>query len=209
MQEENSKFQKLLTESSVALNRLAKRIGERLVTEARPYYESIHKLKCLQIKCQKAAIKYEKYNELHIEAKQAIADTELIFHREIRHSHRAKGEEIKEDELDEEVDSHDGNFDHSWQEKLNQANINVSSEEHLWLFIKTNLIILPLELTHTVYRSKGKAAAVRGRAHGCDDRVSPAGSQGNFTAQEAQEFNQEGKVSDSLSHKETSFLTLL
>ncbi len=115
-QEENSKFQKVLNESSVQLNKLAKRIGEKVVSEARPYYEAISKLKTLQIKCQKAAIKFEKYNELHAEAKQAIADTELMFLKE---------EEEKRDRNEEDVQDN-GNFDHSWQEKLNQANINVS-----------------------------------------------------------------------------------
>lgn len=114
VEEENSKFQKVLNESSVQLNKLAKRIGEKVVSEARPYYEAISKLKTLQIKCQKAAIKFEKYNELHAEAKQAIADTELMFLKE---------EEEKRDRNEEDVQDN-GNFDHSWQEKLNQANIN-------------------------------------------------------------------------------------
>lgn len=70
----------------------------------------------LQIKCQIAAIKFEKYNELHREAKQAIADTELMFHKEMR-------------------DDEDGNFDHIWQEKLNQANTKVRLDFVLEVFI--------------------------------------------------------------------------
>lgn len=64
----------------------------------------------LQTKCQSAAIKYEKYNKLHVEAKQAISDTELMFHKEMRK---------KEDQ--------DGDFDSFWQDKLNQANFKVMS----------------------------------------------------------------------------------
>lgn len=107
-QEENSKFQKILNESSTQLNKLIKKCGDKNVTEARPYYEAMYKLKSLQIQCQIAAIKFEKYNELHIEAKQAISDTELMFHKEMR-------EDDKRDD-----------FDQFWQEKLNSANLKVT-----------------------------------------------------------------------------------
>lgn len=69
-------------------------------------YITIFNCFSLQIKCQAAAIKFEKYNELHLEAKQAISDTELLFHKEMRD---------------------DDHFDQYWQEKLNIANSKVIS----------------------------------------------------------------------------------
>lgn len=45
MQHENSNFHKVLTESSIQLKKLSKKCGEKVVADARPYYDALKKLK--------------------------------------------------------------------------------------------------------------------------------------------------------------------
>lgn len=43
-QEENSRFHRVLNESSIQLNKILKKCGERNVSTSRPYYEALQKL---------------------------------------------------------------------------------------------------------------------------------------------------------------------
>lgn len=105
LEEEKYNFQKVLNENSIQLKKTIKKCGEKNVSTSRAYYDAINKRKNLTIKCQLATMKFEKYNQIHIEARQAISDTELMFHKEMREDHKRD------------------NFDQFWQEKLNAANL--------------------------------------------------------------------------------------
>ncbi|XP_075584875.1 SH3 domain-binding protein 5 homolog [Dermatophagoides farinae] len=148
-QEENSRFHRVLNESSVQLNKTLKKCGERNVSTSRPYYEALQKLNDLKIKCQTAALKFEKFNELYMNAKQAISDAELMFHKNIKE---------------------DGHFDQYWQEKLNIANAKfmeakLKREEHELEHLSLMAQIRLLEYNATDLKTKYKSSIKRAKSY--------------------------------------------
>ena len=73
-------------------------------------------------------MKFKKYNQIHIEARQAISDTELMFHKEMREDHKRD------------------NFDQFWQEKLNAANLKVLDIFFMYRYIVTIILLFTLFL---------------------------------------------------------------
>ncbi|XP_015787648.1 SH3 domain-binding protein 5 homolog [Tetranychus urticae] len=103
-EEANSNFRLILNESTDRLKSLASKLGKS-IEESRPYYEAKEKLIEVQIKCQRAAINYEKACQAYLEAKDRIKLAEKKFA------------------------SASNEFDTTWQEMLNQANIKLMEAE--------------------------------------------------------------------------------
>ncbi|XP_053212110.1 SH3 domain-binding protein 5-like [Panonychus citri] len=104
-EEANSNFRLILSESTDRLKCLAIKLGKS-VEESRPYYEAKEKLIEVQGKCQRAAINYEKACQAYLEAKERINLAEKKF-----------------------LTSSSDEFDTTWQEMLNQANIKLMEAE--------------------------------------------------------------------------------
>ncbi|KAI7688105.1 SH3 domain-binding protein 5 -like protein [Sarcoptes scabiei] len=98
-QEENSRFQRVLSENSIKLKEITKLCGAKHIDISRPYYDALLKINNLKNQCQKTVLQFEKYNKLYLDAKQAIADVEA---------------------------NDDNQFDQLKQEKLNIANLKFS-----------------------------------------------------------------------------------
>ncbi|OTF77297.1 SH3 domain-binding protein 5-like protein, partial [Euroglyphus maynei] len=145
---------------SVQLHKTLKKCGERNISTSRPYYEALQKLNDLKIKCQTAALKFEKFNELYLNAKQAISDAELMFHKNIKD---------------------DGHFDQYWQEKLNIANAKFMEakskrEEHELEHLSLMAQIRLFEYNATELKTKHKSSIKRAKpyfdeAHNIDLRL--------------------------------------
>ncbi|KAG8198395.1 hypothetical protein JTE90_021638 [Oedothorax gibbosus] len=99
-----SSFRLLLSESSIRVNQLAKKLGT-CVEKARPYYEARMHAKQLQTQTQKAALRYERASSAHSAAKEMVYLAEEGLKKEGRC------------------------FDPAWQEMLNHATLRVNEAE--------------------------------------------------------------------------------
>ncbi|XP_061399914.1 SH3 domain-binding protein 5 homolog [Musca vetustissima] len=106
LEEANSTFRILLNESTRRLKLSSKKLGS-CIDKARPYYEALDKAKAAQIECQKAAVKFQRANEIHAAAKETVALAEQRFMS----------------------NSHEWQFDNAWQEMLNHATQKVMDAE--------------------------------------------------------------------------------
>lgn len=100
----NSKYRTILSESTDKLKSLQNKLGKS-VQLARPFYDAKYRLKQVQSKCQKAAMNYEMACEAYSEAKERIGIAEKKFA------------------------SANHEFDATWQEMLNQANLKLMEAE--------------------------------------------------------------------------------
>lgn len=107
LEEANSTFRILLNESTRRLKLLSKKLGS-CIEKARPYYEALEKAKDAQVECQKAAVKFQRANEIHAAAKETVALAEKRFMS----------------------NSHEWQFDNAWQEMLNHATAKVMDAEN-------------------------------------------------------------------------------
>ena len=96
----NALFRNTLNERTIRLRKLAQKLG-KCVSECRPYYECRTRVTELQKRCQMAVQTFERSAELHSQSKETITIAETKF------------ADNKNNESD---------FDHFWQEMLNQAN---------------------------------------------------------------------------------------
>nr|XP_036230034.1 SH3 domain-binding protein 5 homolog isoform X1 [Bactrocera oleae] len=106
LEEANSTFRILLNESTRRLKLSSKKLGS-CIEKARPYYEALEKARESQIECQKAAVKFQRANEIHAAAKETVALAEQRFMS----------------------NSHEWQFDNAWQEMLNHATQKVMDAE--------------------------------------------------------------------------------
>ncbi|XP_036334665.1 SH3 domain-binding protein 5 homolog, partial [Rhagoletis pomonella] len=106
LEEANSTFRILLNESTRRLKLSSKKLGS-CIEKARPYYEALEKAREAQIECQKAAVKFQRANEIHTAAKETVALAEERFMS----------------------NSHEWQFDNAWQEMLNHATQKVMDAE--------------------------------------------------------------------------------
>jgi SH3-domain binding protein 5 len=111
-QEANSTFRILLNESTRRLKLLSKKLGN-CIEKARPYHEACEKARLAQIECQKAAVQYQRANEIHAAAKETVALAEQRFLS----------------------NSHEWQFDGAWQEMLNHATLKVQKKRQIWLIL--------------------------------------------------------------------------
>jgi hypothetical protein len=93
----------LLSESTRRLKVLSKKLGS-CIERARPYYEALEIAKKAQQECQKAAVQFQRANEIHAAAKETVALAEQRFLS----------------------NQHEWQFDNAWQEMLNHATIKVN-----------------------------------------------------------------------------------
>ncbi|XP_065366961.1 SH3 domain-binding protein 5 homolog [Calliphora vicina] len=106
LEEANSTFRILMNESTRRLKLSSKKLGS-CIDKARPYYEALEKAREAQIECQKAAVKFQRANEIHAAAKETVALAEQRFMS----------------------NSHEWQFDNAWQEMLNHATQKVMDAE--------------------------------------------------------------------------------
>ncbi|KAH8356270.1 hypothetical protein KR200_006709 [Drosophila serrata] len=106
LEEANSTFRILLNESTRRLKLSSKKLGS-CIEKARPYHEALDKAREAQIECQKAAVKFQRANEIHAAAKETVALAEQRFMS----------------------NSHEWQFDNAWQEMLNHATQKVMDAE--------------------------------------------------------------------------------
>ncbi|XP_035220157.1 SH3 domain-binding protein 5-like isoform X5 [Stegodyphus dumicola] len=104
LDEARSNFRLLLSESSLRVNQLAKKLGS-CVEKARPYYEARMHAKQLQTQTQRAALRYERASSAHAAAKEMVYLAEEGLKKEGRC------------------------FDPAWQEMLNHATLRVNEAE--------------------------------------------------------------------------------
>jgi len=102
----NTVFRSLLSDSTHHLKSLSKRLGS-CIEKARPYYESLDQMTRAQAECQKAAVQFQRSAGIHAAAKETISLAEERF-------------------LD---NSGEWQFDNAWQEMLNHATIKVMDAE--------------------------------------------------------------------------------
>lgn len=107
LEEANSTFRILLNESTRRLKLLSKKLGS-CIEKARPYYDALEKARETQVECQKAAVKFQRSNEIHAAAKETVALAEQRFMS----------------------NSHEWQFDNAWQEMLNHATLKVMDAEN-------------------------------------------------------------------------------
>jgi len=105
LDEARGAFRQMLTESAVKLNALSKKLGS-CIEKARPYYEARMHCKEAQMETQKAAIRFERANSMHVAAKEMVALAEQGLARQGR-----------------------GGFDPAWQEMLNHSTMKVNEAE--------------------------------------------------------------------------------
>ncbi|XP_023158942.1 SH3 domain-binding protein 5 homolog, partial [Ceratitis capitata] len=106
LEEANSTFRILLNESTRRLKLSSKKLGS-CIEKARPYHEALETARKAQIECQKAAVKFQRANEIHTAAKETVALAEQRFMS----------------------NSHEWQFDNAWQEMLNHATQKVMDAE--------------------------------------------------------------------------------
>ncbi|KAL1137610.1 hypothetical protein AAG570_009306 [Ranatra chinensis] len=97
----------LLNDSMRRLKVLTHKLGG-CIERARPYYEALEIAKKAQLECQKAAVKFQRANEIHQAAKETVALAEARFLSK----------------------QHEWKFDSAWQEMLNHAIIKVTEAEN-------------------------------------------------------------------------------
>ncbi|XP_063984931.1 uncharacterized protein LOC135166540 isoform X2 [Diachasmimorpha longicaudata] len=98
-------FRKLLCESRITINTMAKKLGS-CIEKSQPYYDSRFKAKEALRDAQKAAVRFERANGQHAAAKEMVYLAEEGLRMEGR------------------------SFDHAWQEMLNHATERVNESEH-------------------------------------------------------------------------------
>jgi len=102
----NTVFRSLLSDSTHHLKALSKRIGSH-IEKARPYYETLELTVKAQAECQKAAVQFQRAAGIHAAAKETISLAEERF----------------------ADNSGEWKFDNAWQEMLNHATIKVMDAE--------------------------------------------------------------------------------
>jgi len=102
----NTRFRTLLSDSTNQLKALSKRLGS-CIEKARPYYEAFDQMTKAQAECQKAAVQFQRSADIHAAAQETISLAEEKF-------------------LD---NSREWQFDNAWQEMLNHATIKVMDAE--------------------------------------------------------------------------------
>jgi len=102
----NTVFRSLLTDSTHHLKSLSKKLGS-CIEKARPYYEALDVSTKAQAECQKAAVQFQRAAGMHAAAKETISLAEERFSE----------------------NSGDWQFDNAWQEMLNHATIKVMDAE--------------------------------------------------------------------------------
>lgn len=102
----NTVFRSLLSDSTHHLKALSKRIGSH-IEKARPYYETLELTIKAQAECQKAAVQFQRAAGIHAAAKETISLAEERF----------------------ADNSGEWKFDNAWQEMLNHATIKVMDAE--------------------------------------------------------------------------------
>ncbi|KAI5711013.1 hypothetical protein M8J76_008273 [Diaphorina citri] len=107
LDESNTTFRMLMNESTRRLKILNRQLGS-CIERARPYYEALEIAKQAQQECQKAAVKFQRANEIHQAAKETVALAEARFLSK----------------------QHEWKFDSAWQEMLNNAIIKVTDAEN-------------------------------------------------------------------------------
>ncbi|KAH0552629.1 SH3 domain-binding protein 5 homolog [Cotesia glomerata] len=108
LDEANSTFKQLLSESTKQLEEFVNKLGHSCIEKARCYYEASEVARQAQIQCQHQAHLYQRASEIHAAAKETVALAEARFI-----SHR-----------------HEWNFDQAWQDMLNHATIKVMDAEN-------------------------------------------------------------------------------
>ncbi|XP_068082496.1 SH3 domain-binding protein 5 homolog [Anabrus simplex] len=106
LDEANTTFRLLLNESTRRLKLLSKKLGS-CIERARPYYEALEVARQAQYECQRAAVQFQRANEIHQAAKETVALAEQRFLSK----------------------QHEWQFDNAWQEMLNHATIKVMDAE--------------------------------------------------------------------------------
>ncbi|XP_046389665.1 SH3 domain-binding protein 5 homolog [Ischnura elegans] len=106
LDEANTNFRLLLNNSTHRLKLSAKKLGS-CIEKARPYYEALEVAKQAQLECQKAAVQFQRANEVHQAAKETVALAEQRFLSK----------------------QHEWQFDNAWQEVLNHATLKVMEAE--------------------------------------------------------------------------------
>ncbi|XP_046404017.1 SH3 domain-binding protein 5-like isoform X2 [Ischnura elegans] len=104
LDEARARFRQLLSESTVRIDTLAKRLGS-CIEKARPYYDARVKAKEALLETQKAAARFERASSAHAAAKEMVYLAEEGLKAEGR------------------------TFDHAWQEMLNHATMRVNESE--------------------------------------------------------------------------------
>nr|CAD7587224.1 unnamed protein product [Timema genevievae] len=84
----------------------SKKLGS-CIERARPYYEALEVAKQAQLECQRAAVQFQRANEIHQAAKETVALAEQRFISK----------------------QHVWQFDNAWQEMLNHATLKVRDAE--------------------------------------------------------------------------------
>lgn len=79
LDEANTKFRMLLNDSIKRLKTLSKKLGS-CIERARPYYEALEISKKAQMECQRAAVQYQRANEIHQAAKETVCSFGIWLH---------------------------------------------------------------------------------------------------------------------------------
>lgn len=107
LDEANTTFRMILNESTRRLKVLSKKLGG-CIDRVRPYFTALEVAKKAQHECQKAAVIFQRANEIHAAAKETVALAEQRFMS----------------------NKHEWQFDNAWQEMLNHATIKVMEAEN-------------------------------------------------------------------------------
>lgn len=107
LDEANTTFRMLLNESTRRLKLLSKKLGS-CIEKSRAYYEALDVAKLAQKECQKAAVAFQRSNEIHAAAKETVALAEQRFMS----------------------NQHEWQFDNAWQEMLNHATMKVMDADN-------------------------------------------------------------------------------
>lgn len=107
LDEANTTFRMILNESTRRLKILSKKLGS-CIDRVRPYFAAVEVARKAQQECQKAAVIFQRANEIHAAAKETVALAEQRFMS----------------------NKHEWQFDNAWQEMLNHATIKVMEAEN-------------------------------------------------------------------------------
>lgn len=132
----NGQFRNILSESTDRLKQLSNKLGKS-INKSRPYYEARDQLIEIHSKCQRAAINYEKACESYLEAKERIKSAEKKFlsfkyqqnNNNYNSNHRPRHPDNHNHHQNHCCHDYNGEFDTTWQEKLNQANVKLIEAE--------------------------------------------------------------------------------
>ncbi|XP_073235946.1 uncharacterized protein [Porites lutea] len=108
LDEARAVFRQTMTAATYHLNAQTKKLGNKNIEKARPFYDVLRELRKAHVKLQQATLQYEKANSRHIYARQRVQEAEnRVF---------LSGEKRA--------------FDTALQEMLNQATIEVNEAEN-------------------------------------------------------------------------------